>query len=286
MTGPVPRLTNRSVRRSSCDFFVIVAPAAKHADTGCLCNAETYRKRSWCRAEVMSCWARNGRGDMWLSSSDGLRPLDEATLREAIDVAGGDLTCCRLHHARGDPCDREALVLPMLGLYAEIFRHRHAPRGREAYEFLAPIKESLFPRTFSYSYHGADGGVESAEETLFGDLLRAVETAVELSEADASNPIWRRALPDLSPGSTAQRHSHHLRTSKGAAASTRQLKDPFRGLPAFAADAFIAFSNSAVGPRRVACALEPIDRQDDKIRCESPTTCACRNGPAASLIFL
>ena len=71
-----PRLTDRSVRRSSCDFFVIVAPAAKHADTGCLCNAETYRKRSWCRAEVMSCWARNGRGDMWLSSSDGLRPLD------------------------------------------------------------------------------------------------------------------------------------------------------------------------------------------------------------------
>ena len=216
-----PSLTDRSVRRSSCDFFVIVAPAAKHADTGCLCNAETYRKRSWCRAEVMSCWARNGRGDMWLSSSDGLRPLDEATLREAIDVAGGDLTCCRLHHARGDPCDREALVLPMLGLYAEIFRHRHAPRGREAYEFLAPIKETLFPRTFSYSYHGADGGVESAEETLFGDLLRAVETAVELSEADASNPIWRRALPDLSPGSTAQRHSHHLRTTKGAAASTR-----------------------------------------------------------------
>ena len=216
-----PSLTDRSVRRSSCDFFVIVAPAAKHADTGCLCNAETYRKRSWCRAEVMSCWARNGRGDMWLSSSDGLRPLDEATLREAIDVAGGDLTCCRLHHARGDPCDREALVLPMLGLYAEIFRHRHAPRGREAYEFLAPIKETLFPRTFSYSYHGADGGVESAEETLFGDLLRAVETAVELSEADASNPIWRRALPDLAPGSTAQRHSHHLRTSKGAAASTR-----------------------------------------------------------------
>ena len=28
-----------------------------------------------------------------------------------------------------------------------------------------------------------------------------------LSEADASNPIWRRALPDLAPGSTAQRQS-------------------------------------------------------------------------------
>ncbi len=109
----------------------------------------------------------------------------------------------------------------LISTQAEIFRHRHAPRGREAYEFLAPIKETLFPRTFSYTYHGADGGVESAEETLFGDLLRAVETAVELSEADASNPIWRRALPDLSPGSTAQRHSHHLRTTKGAAASTR-----------------------------------------------------------------
>ena len=45
-------------------------------------------------------------------------------LLEALDVFNGDLTCCRLKHPHGDPCDREELMLPMLGLFAELYRGR------------------------------------------------------------------------------------------------------------------------------------------------------------------
>ena len=83
------------------------------------------RSRAWCRAEVMSCWAHNGVGSMYVFS-DRLRPfpsgrgrtssldLDasvvDGNLLEALDVFHGELTCCRLGHPNGEPCDREALM--------------------------------------------------------------------------------------------------------------------------------------------------------------------------------
>lgn len=82
----------------------------------------------------MSCWARNGTEGMFVSTNQGLRPLaaNDAILLEALDVFHGELTCCRRGHPNADPCDLEALVLPMLGLYAEIFRDRHGVAA-EAY---------------------------------------------------------------------------------------------------------------------------------------------------------
>ena len=90
----------------------MVAPNATHADTTCVCDSRSYRRRAWCRAEIMSCWARNGALDMYYSTNEGLRPLamDDAGLVEALDVFAGDLTCCRLGHANSEPCDREALM--------------------------------------------------------------------------------------------------------------------------------------------------------------------------------
>ena len=56
---------------------------------------------------------------MYLSTSTGLRPLapSDEILVEALDVFGGDLTCCRRGHGNGEACDREELMLPILGLY-------------------------------------------------------------------------------------------------------------------------------------------------------------------------
>ena len=111
---------------SSCNYFVVIAPTTMHADIlHYTCDSRTYRKRAWCRAEIMSCWARNGTASMFVNTNEGLRPLatDDKVLLEALDVFGGDLTCCRLGHEDGRPCDREALVLPMLGLYGEIYKN-------------------------------------------------------------------------------------------------------------------------------------------------------------------
>ena len=76
---------NRSVQKlaiaslptfaSCCDYFVVVAPDATHQNTGCACNSQSYRLRAWCRAEIMSCWARNGTKDMYYNTNEALKPL-------------------------------------------------------------------------------------------------------------------------------------------------------------------------------------------------------------------
>ena len=70
-----------------------------------------------------------------------------ASIIDAIDVFGGDLTCCRLGHPNAEPCDREALMLPMLGLFCELYRDRHRHRrSRAAYNTIEPHLERLYPR--------------------------------------------------------------------------------------------------------------------------------------------
>ena len=98
------------------------------------CDSRTYRKRAWCRAEIMSCWARNGTMSMYVSTNQGLRSLatNDSVLLEALDVFDGDLTCCHHKHNRGDVCDKEALMLPMLGLYADLYKERKG-MASEAY---------------------------------------------------------------------------------------------------------------------------------------------------------
>ena len=37
-----------------------------------------------------------------------------------------------------------------------------------------------------------------------------VEIAVEMSEASDSDPLWKKALPDLAPATNNSTHAHHL----------------------------------------------------------------------------
>ena len=97
---------------------------------------------------------------MYYNTNAGLKPLvvsDESTRttvrREALDVMNGEFKCCRLGHPRGEPCDREALMLPLLGLYADIYAERHGKHA-DAYAFIEPLKDSLFPETFEYVHKG------------------------------------------------------------------------------------------------------------------------------------
>jgi hypothetical protein len=51
--------------------------------------------------------------------------LDEAVaFAGCLDVVRGRLTCCELKHPDGAPCDREELVLPIMGLFYKIYRDR------------------------------------------------------------------------------------------------------------------------------------------------------------------
>ena len=129
-----------NLKVDTCDFFIVVAPDTTHKNTGCLCGSKSYRSRAWCRAEIMSCWARNGTSAMYYNSNDGLKPLlasedivSKDILHEALDVMHGEFTCCRLGHPDEGPCDREALMLPLLGLYADVYAQRNGKVGSKYY---------------------------------------------------------------------------------------------------------------------------------------------------------
>ena len=101
------------------------------------------------------------------------------------------------------------------GLYTEIYRGRNDERA-EAYAFVEPIKDKLYPRSFTYTYKDADGVEKSEQSVLFGDLVKAAELAVDLSVANPDDPVWRSGMPDLAPGTDAPRRSHHLKSSHHA----------------------------------------------------------------------
>ena len=119
-------------------------------------------------------------------------------------MINGEYTCCRLGHPNEDPCDREELMLPLLGLYADMYRERHGKHA-DAYKFIEPIKHRLFPATFDYLHRDSDGVESTTTQVLFGDLVAAVEHA-----ADQENDEKATArAPDFKPGTNAQRHRLH-----------------------------------------------------------------------------
>jgi hypothetical protein len=63
-------INSLSAYASAAHAFVIVAPSVVHADTGKMCNVETYNRRMWCRAENLCHSLRNGIGAMWLASDE------------------------------------------------------------------------------------------------------------------------------------------------------------------------------------------------------------------------
>ena len=128
----------------------------------------------------------------------------------------GEFTCCRLGHPHGDPCDREALVLPLLGLYADIYAERDGKHA-DAYAFIEPLKSRLFPETFEYVHKGLDGVETTTTQILFGDLIAAVEDESARTK-------------DFKPGTNAQRHRFYHIHQHGRTSSrlTDLIRSSFR----------------------------------------------------------
>ena len=144
---------------------------------------------------------------MYYNSNEGLKPLvvSDTILDEALDVIGGEFTCCRLGLPDEDPCDREQLMLPLLGLYADVYAGR-CGKHADAYAFIEPRKHQLFPSTFEYTHRSPDGIETTTTQMLFGDLIAAVEHATDQEESGDAKPT---RAPDFKPGTNAQRHSLH-----------------------------------------------------------------------------
>jgi len=169
-----------SAYASLASEFVIVAPRMEHHDTGAPIDFNTYRRRCWCRAEQVCHILRNGLDGMWLARSATdiqklsstrtaetlAAPLDEASMSylsgsfkskrkddwmtfteeewliESMRVFQGEVT---------QDMDKLALMLPILGLYAELYAVAEAmdvPFFANVLQLLRESRDEILPRTF------------------------------------------------------------------------------------------------------------------------------------------
>jgi hypothetical protein len=107
-------------------------------------------------------------------------------------------------------CDREKLMLPMLGLYAEIYRSRATnPTSTSIFDAIEPHIDTIFPKSISYDcqvqgakpgsfigklIHGSssDNGLAQGHKTitgekkvaLFGGLIEEIRARVREQEQE------------------------------------------------------------------------------------------------------
>ena len=114
---------------AAANAFIICAPEVVHADTHKKCDLHTYNRRMWCRLEQLCHMLRKGTAGMWVATSptdctplaaqaSGLRTGKDWIL-QMLRVFQGDVTVER---------DKHDIVLPILGLYAELYA-THVARG-------------------------------------------------------------------------------------------------------------------------------------------------------------
>lgn len=182
------------VYAASTSALVVVAPDSQHEGTHAPANLESYRQRVWCRIEQVAMFAEIGIENMFIASDSGLQQLDFNFLSESLAIFDAKMTCCRRKHEQQSYCDKEKLVLPMLGLW---FRISAAHRGistpgdaLKLYETYSSDLEKYFPTKFEFSQmHGP-----VLTRPLFGGLISKVTQIVDkLSDdelrARITNPI-------------------------------------------------------------------------------------------------
>jgi hypothetical protein len=159
----------------------------------------------------MSHWARRGTDNMFYANGNELVPMSQDGANdefiEAIQVFHGEMTCCHHGHKGGTPCDREFLMLPMLGLYQQIHAERNDERMKKIYDVIEPFLGDVFPATFQYT----SDVTGTLTKPLFGDLIQAyrAKAAEESCSKHAAFSTPRRCMPcrhnsmtDWRPGST------------------------------------------------------------------------------------
>ncbi|CAE7478739.1 unnamed protein product [Symbiodinium pilosum] len=203
-------INSLTVYAAKVSAFVVVAPPVKHKDLEDECNKDTYQCRAWCRAEQLSHLLAQAGDNMFLAESGQLTPLNEAWLQKSIQVFGDDsqLTCCRRKHEGMELCDRERLVVPMLGLWAQLCRTVKAGSANENLKKIhkdllmseagVPRIKKIFPEKFIFE---TETGQE--ERSLFGQLLDRLQDSLNHEQAPEKEKRNFKALATATTAATA-----------------------------------------------------------------------------------
>jgi len=182
-------INSLTVYASNVSAFVVVAPVVQHQQLGEVCDKASYQRRAWCRAEQLAHLLAVGSKNMYLAEDGELTRLSDIDkwLTQSIYVFQGNLTCCRRKHEGMDKCDKELLVTPMLGLWAQLNKRCRSASNKQptwqsavsglrteklmsidhVHEEISKKLEEVFPREFDFQ--GPSGHLERRQ--LFGDLL-------------------------------------------------------------------------------------------------------------------
>eukprot|EP00746_Dinoflagellata_sp_MGD_P154400 gnl/MRDRNA2_/MRDRNA2_84785_c0_seq1.p1 gnl/MRDRNA2_/MRDRNA2_84785_c0~~gnl/MRDRNA2_/MRDRNA2_84785_c0_seq1.p1 ORF type:complete len:802 (-),score=151.33 gnl/MRDRNA2_/MRDRNA2_84785_c0_seq1:26-2143(-) len=175
--------------------LIIVTPPSKHEDTGEVAGAESYKQRAWTRAEQFAYFCEKGMQDIYhVEDTQTLKHISEDWMKSVSFVFEGNMTCCRLNHHNGTtPCDKESLVLPLVGLYHELCMKEQdgklSAQEKHALSFIKADEARTFPAKYSYN----TGHGDPVMRTLFGDLIQRAKT--ERVDKESRKTITDKSVP-------------------------------------------------------------------------------------------
>ena len=131
------------------DALVIIAPDSEHQELRQPANIQTYKSRLWRRAEQVSFFCSQGLDSKFIMTEAFERvPADR--MDDVAALFEGSMTCCTRRHAGGACCDKESLVLPMLGMYFDLCirstRSSRAAHSDMVFNVIQDQKPWFFPR--------------------------------------------------------------------------------------------------------------------------------------------
>merc|ERR1711957_310721 len=97
---------------------------------------------------------------------DRLEPLSERWMHDVVRVFEAELICCRLLHTNQAICDREGLVLPLLGLWSRLCAEAGETANPTASSkttvmrrMIREQRDDVFPPSFLFVSDGPSGAV-------------------------------------------------------------------------------------------------------------------------------
>jgi len=227
-------ISSISTYAAAADAFVVIAPSAyvgNKSEGSRDVNFTSYQTRFWTRAEQFCHGSVNGIGAMWLAT--GTNDLQKLASHKLLSA--GDRWLIEMLHVFDGECfderDKLALVLPLVGLYSEMYASRDdfanagMPFLQRVWSVLQQHKSTVFPsvrtlkvrkvsliKEYGAQANGSmpssfNGGESSAGEPpipelqserfeLFGRLIRTAERMIdadsELREKLRAQSLRRR----------------------------------------------------------------------------------------------
>ena len=203
------------VYASSTSGFIVIAPEGHHENTGVVSNLDTYRNRVWTRVEQVAMFAANGLGKMYIAQDDGLRKYDMEFLKPSLEIFGAHMTCCRRKHEHQDYCDKESVILPVLGLWFSLLAQQRGvgvtSSGKELFDIWSSDIERYLPSRFHYPQAAGP----TIQRPLFGNLIKKVGKIVQNLDEEELAEILSIDLPNPLEGKLSLEEEVSLRCSSG-----------------------------------------------------------------------